>query len=85
MVMLNGLPEGFKLLISAHDRLGDDKTFTFELVKSRLLQEEQCNQQRVESLLHKAKESAFVSESCYGSCSSCYVQNIKRCSYCGKN
>ena len=39
MAVLNGLPRNFESLIVALDALGnDDKAFTFEFVKSRLLQ-----------------------------------------------
>ena len=50
MVFLRGLNE-----------LGDEKALTFESVKSRLLQEEQRNQQRIESSIHKFEEISLVS------------------------
>ena len=84
MAMLDDLPDRFDPLISALSMLEDDKTFTFEFVKSRLLQEKQRNQQRVESSLYKTEESALVSKSCVGSCSGCNVKSLKRCSNCGK-
>ena len=84
VAMLNGLPERFYPLITALDALGDDKTFTLEFVKSRLLQEEQRYQQLVESSLHKTKEKELVSKSYIGSCSGCDVKSIKSCSYCVK-
>ena len=42
MAALNGLPPTYEHLIVALDALGnDDKSFTFELIKSRLIQGEQ--------------------------------------------
>ena len=50
MVALNGLPPKFDGLIVALDALGsDDKNFSFDLVKSRLLQEEQRFEMREKS------------------------------------
>ena len=60
MAALNGLPASYESLIVALDALGNDKTvFTFDLVKSRLLQEEQRATEREmsESII---KPSALV-------------------------
>ena len=60
MAALNGLPSSYESLIVALDAIGnDDKAFTFDLVKSRLLQEEQRVSERDFSML-KSNESAFV-------------------------
>ncbi len=41
MAVLNGLPPRFETIITAHDAIGDDDaSFTFDKVRSRLLQEE---------------------------------------------
>ena len=84
MALLNGLPEKFDPLISALDALGDEKVFTFDFVKSRLLQEEQRNQQRVNDLVKNTEESALVTSRCEG-CAGCGSKNPKICSHCGKN
>ena len=51
MAALNGLPSSYEGLIIALDALGNDtKTFNFDLVKSRLLQEEQRANERATSI-----------------------------------
>lgn len=53
MTSRNGLPSTYESLIVALDALGTDaKTFNFDLVKSRLLHEEQRTQEREGALLH---------------------------------
>ena len=84
MALLNGLPERYDSLISALDALGDEKTFTFEFVKSRLLQEEQRTQQRIEASLQKSEESALLSTQCGSNCPGCNSKNIRKCTKCGK-
>ena len=84
MAMLNGLPERFDPLISALDALGDEKTFTFEFVKSRLLQEEQRNQQRIESSIHKNEESALVSNQRDVSWGGRNGKSSRKCNHCGR-
>ena len=60
MAALNGLPSTYEGLIVALDALGnDDKTFSFEMVKSRLLQEEQRANER-EKIVPSSKPSALV-------------------------
>ena len=60
MAALNGLPSSYESLIVALDALGnDDDTFTFDLVKSRLLQEEQRANER-ETIVPHPKPSALV-------------------------
>ena len=60
MAALNGLPPSYESLIVALDALGnEEKFFTFELVKSRLLQEEQRSLER-ESTDLVSKPSALV-------------------------
>ena len=60
MAALNGLPSTYESLIVALDALGnEEKSFTFELVKSRLLQEEQRAQDRMENTT-VPKTSALV-------------------------
>ncbi len=50
MAVLNGLPKRFNNLISALDALGNEnETFSLEFVKSRLLQEEQRINMRLET------------------------------------
>ncbi len=60
MAALNGLPSTYEGLIVALDALGnDDKSFTFDLVKSRLLQEEQRATER-EKIVPSTRPSALV-------------------------
>lgn len=60
MAALNGLPSSYESLIFALDALGtDEKAFTFDLVKSRLLQEEQRANER-QLVSHEPKQSALV-------------------------
>ena len=51
----NGLPEKFDSQISAREASRDEKTFIFELIKSRLPQEEHRNLKRVYDLVTKRK------------------------------
>ena len=60
MAVLNGLPSRFDGLIVALDALGnEDKIFTLDFVKSRLLQEEQRAGMREEENL-KSRNAAFI-------------------------
>ena len=60
MATLNGPPSSYESLIVALDALGnDDETFIFDLVKSRLLQEEQWSSER-ERVIPPPKPSALV-------------------------
>ncbi len=77
MAVLNGLPERFNNLISALDALGNEnETFSLELVKSRLLQEEQRINMRLETSRMKTEASTLVSarrsrQFSYHKCSDC--------------
>ena len=51
------LPKRFDPLISALDAHGDEKTFTFKFVKTRLLQEEQLSQPRIKALSTETKRA----------------------------
>lgn len=78
MTFLNGLPESYDGLISALDALGnEDKIFTFDLVKSRVLQEEQRMKMRNSNSIAKSETAALLS------CSVC--KKNMRCSFCNKN
>ena len=57
----NGLPASYESLIVALDALGnDEKCFTFELVKSRLLQEEQLSLNRAATSTDLQTPSALL-------------------------
>ena len=61
MALLNGLPDRFDGLISALDALDDnDKSFTFNFVKSRCVQEEQRHTQRAKDALQKSEAAALL-------------------------
>ncbi len=50
MAVLNGLPPRFETIITALDAIGDDNaSFTFDKVRSRLLQEERRSTMRTKS------------------------------------
>lgn len=60
MAVLNGLPEKYETLVTALDAIGDaDVTFTLDIVKSRLLQEEQRANIRTMSHPVKGEPSAL--------------------------
>ena len=60
MAVLNGLPARFEILIVALDALGsEDKMFSLEFVKSRLLQEEQRAEMK-DKPFSSSKESALM-------------------------
>lgn len=64
MAILNGLPEQYENIITALDALGDDiKTFTLDLVKSRLLQEEQRRDMRHHVEGHTSSAAALFGSS----------------------
>ena len=80
--LLKWLPHRFDSLISALDALADsDKSYTFEFVKSRVPQEEQRNQHRVEASRSKAEGTALVTHNSSGTCRDC--GNRKRPRQCG--
>jgi hypothetical protein len=82
MALLNGLPDRFDGLISALDALGnEDKIFTFEFVKSRLLQEEQRADMRMQISIVKSEAAALVAHDHSESCSSC--RKSPKCEHCG--
>ena len=82
MAFLNGLPERFGSLIRALDALGDEKTFTFEFVKSRLLQEEQRNKKRFEDSLKKSSDKVLVPTQSRANCPSCSSRKTRKCLKC---
>eukprot|EP00171_Calliarthron_tuberculosum_P021821 IDg21821t1 len=82
MALLNGLPDRFDSIISVMDALGkEDKIFTFEFVKSRLLQDEQRTDMRVQTSIVKSEAAALVahnhSESCFP------FKYRPKCDHCG--
>lgn len=82
MAILNGLPEQYKNIIAAIDSLGDDiKTFTLNLVKSRLVQEEQRRDMGHHSERNKSSTAAL-----YGSSSRHQPSStaLFKCSFCKK-
>eukprot|EP00171_Calliarthron_tuberculosum_P023184 IDg23184t1 len=82
MALLNGLPDRFDSLISALDALGnEDKIFTFEFVKSRLLQEEQRADMRVQTSIVKSEAAALVAHDHFESSSTC--KHRTKCDHCG--
>lgn len=61
MAVLNGLPDLFDGLISALDTLGkEEELFILEFFKSRLLQEEQCMNNRIQRTLVKNEGAALM-------------------------
>ena len=86
MAALNGLPSAYESLIVALDAVGnDEKSFTFELVKSRLLQEEQRAMER-ETTDNGSKSSALVGVSGHNGGSFVRRENKYanvRCKNCG--
>jgi hypothetical protein len=80
--LLNGLPDRFDGLISALDALGsEDKIFTLEFVKSRLLQEEQRIDMRMQTSIIESEAAALVVHDHSDSCSSCKKRT--KCEPCG--
>jgi hypothetical protein len=72
MALLNGRPDRFYGLIGALDALGnEDETFTFEFVKSRLLQEEQSTDMRMHTSIAKSEAAALAVDYDSENCSSC--------------
>ena len=87
MAILHGLPDQYSGLIVALDALGDDKSFTVDLVKSKLLQEEQRIKARLEESTSEVKSeaSALVNNG-----KRVYKRNNKaytvlKCDYCEKS
>ncbi len=82
MAALNGLPPTYEGLIVALDAPGnDDKAFSFDLVKSRLLQEEQRANER-EKIVPSSKPSALVGVSGKSNNGTKKYTNY-RCTICG--
>jgi hypothetical protein len=82
MALLNNLPDRFDGLISLLDVLGnEDKIFTFEFKKSRLLQEEQRTDMRMQTSIVKSEAAALAVHDHSDSCSSC--KNRPKCEHCG--
>lgn len=77
MAVLNGLPDRFQSIITALDAIGDDDdSFTFDKVRSRLLQEEIRSQIRgVRDSTRAALLNNMGSSSTFSS--------SKKCSHCG--
>ncbi len=80
MAVLNGLPKRFETIITALDAIGDDDpSFTFDKVRSRLLQEEKRSAMRdnasiatdTSGLLNRAPEDDGK-------------PNQKHCTHCGR-
>ena len=63
MAAFMGLPSRFDNLLVAFDALGDTEKFTFDYVKSRLLQEEQRSDIRDKTVNAKAESSALFNKS----------------------
>ena len=81
MAVLNGLPARFDSLIVALDALGnEDKDFTLDFVKSRLLQEEQRAGMR-DGESSKSKNAALVNNA-RGQGSNPYATHV--CTNCGR-
>jgi hypothetical protein len=82
MALLNGLPDRLDGLISALDALGnEDKIFTFEFVKSWLLQEEQRTDIRMQNSIVKSEDAALVVHDHSDSFPSC--KKRPKCEHCG--
>lgn len=80
---LNGLPLSYESLIVALDALGNDNdTFTFDLVKSRLLQEQQRSFQR-HPKFNEGRASALVDTGTRGARRSSKRFADHRCEKCG--
>ncbi len=78
--MLNGLPKRFETIITALDAIGDDDpSFTFDKVRSRLLQEEKRSAMRSTSV-SIPETSALITRSNEETGKT----NQKLCSHCGK-
>eukprot|EP00171_Calliarthron_tuberculosum_P002750 IDg2750t1 len=80
MAVLNGLPRRFETIITALDAIGDDDaSFTFEKVRSRLLQEEKRFAMR-SSTQHSTKTSALMNKVT----NSQYKSEPMLCTHCGR-
>ena len=81
MAVLNGLPAHYGTIITALDAIGDeDDSFTFEKVRSRLLQEEKRRTSRT-SLSSSSRPSALVQQASQDRSG----PNQKNCLHCGRN
>lgn len=90
MAAFNGLPSSYEYLIVALDALGsDDKTFSFELVKSRLFQEEHRAEMREKSASKELDTAAlFIAHRQIQNStneSNTPHQNIYNCTACSRN
>ena len=91
MAILNGLPEQYSGLIVALDALGDDRSLTTELVKSKLLQEEQrIKSRRGASSLSSGVKSGEAALFNHGrrndrKFGSSHNRAVPKCEYCHKN
>jgi len=73
MAVLNGLPAKFGNIITALDALGDERSLSLELVKSRLLQEEQRDVMR-----SAASDSLLINEENGGG------KRAVKCTHCNR-
>eukprot|EP00171_Calliarthron_tuberculosum_P000903 IDg903t1 len=79
MAILNGLPSSYGTIITALDAIGDeDDSFTFDKVRSRLLQEEQRRSLRASS------QSSTRSLALVQNASDSRRGNNKLCTHCGR-
>lgn len=78
MTVLNGLPSTYDYIITALDAVGDDSKFTFDLVKSRLLQEEQRNDMRGDV---ERSEAALVNSSA----NAAFMRGRLNCTHCHRD
>ena len=63
MALLNGLLEEYNVLISALYAINEyERNLNFEIVKSHIIQEEQCIKMRTKSALEKAETAASLSK-----------------------
>jgi len=87
MAVLSGLPSSYESLIVALDALGnDDRQFTFDFVKSRLIQEEQRCIEREKSDSVKQESSALFGMRSGGQPSkNGREKNRYKCTTCGRD
>lgn len=79
MAVLNGLPSSFQTLITALDAIGDeDPTFTFDKVRSLLLQEER------RAAILKPGSSSTDTAALFSKSGKQSGNNRKKCTHCGR-
>ena len=79
MAVLNGLPSSFQTLITALDAIGDeDPTFTFDKVRSLLLQEER------RAAILKPGSSSTDTAALLSKSGKQFGNNRKKCTHCGR-